>query len=66
MNKLEERAKKLSVIEMKETCPKCKKELSLNLAGYIYLSLTKGLVYQCPHCYCDFYISKIELTECKQ
>lgn len=56
----------LDAIEMDKKCPQCTKKLELTLAQFHHLDICKGLVYKCPYCNAEFYLSDVvfELKRC--
>lgn len=49
------------VCVMNIQCPKCTKEIKdFTLNSFRTVRMDKGPMYQCPYCYCDFYIENIE------
>ncbi len=60
-----EKAKNLENVYLDKECPKCNKKIDMSFLGYKYLSPAVGIVWQCPHCYCDFYIAEMKLEERK-
>lgn len=56
----------LECVTINQKCPKCGKKLEISLTGFKSAGFKYGLIYQCPNCYADFYISDVKLEEIKK
>lgn len=65
MDNLTRKVEILECIHFQEVCPQCKNEINVNLLCFKKLNVSTGLIFDCPHCFCEYSIDSLTLKTVK-